>query len=75
MNMAMVYSAQCVGTRDPSFGMRHPPEGQMAYGTGAYVQYSLPGFVNGTAGSFEVGGYWLDEYTFHVVHHFFNPFP
>jgi hypothetical protein len=48
-------------------------EGSISLGSGSYIQFSLSGFVSGTAGVFEVGGYLTTPGTLYVVHNFFRP--
>ena len=38
-----------------------------------YVQYDLPGSINGTAGAYQVGGDWAGN-VFNITHSFFSPF-
>jgi hypothetical protein len=42
---------------------------------GTYMEYTLPGSINGTAGQYELGGYWLWNGTFYATHRVFIPIP
>jgi len=47
--------------------------GEITYGRGTYIQYNLSGTANGYSGTYQIGGYWIDNNTFYMVHHVFIP--
>ena len=38
-----------------------------------YIQYEVTGFVNGVAGTYQIGGTWVNG-VFQITHRFFRPF-
>jgi hypothetical protein len=68
----LYHSVPSLLTNDIIDGGQATQGGIGQYGT-PYTQYTTPGSVNGTLGNFEVGGHWITDNDFWIVHTLFNP--